>query len=217
MLYKVREQLTPARSVVSRKGHLELLAHLAKSDCLGRTGDFDCTAMDWFVMLRSRARRRSQPAQAGAPRSHLLELGMKPGPRDGRAAEKIYEKQLDGEIKTARKGSLWLRRSLTTEELTRTEEKTLSAFSSVLRETSSVVKPARLRALARGGTLRADAARSCRRNGGSGPPRYARADHGYADSARAHRIRHRVSCALPRAVTCRTSGVIDRWPGCPRR
>ena len=28
---------------------LELLARVAKSDCLGRTGYFDCSAMDWFL------------------------------------------------------------------------------------------------------------------------------------------------------------------------
>ena len=33
---------------LARKVDLELLARLAVSDCLGRTGTFDCTALDWF-------------------------------------------------------------------------------------------------------------------------------------------------------------------------
>jgi tRNA nucleotidyltransferase (CCA-adding enzyme) len=100
MLYKVREQLTDgAFRRLAQKANLELLARLAKSDCLGRTGDFDCTAMDWFL---TRARElgvdRSPPKPLLLGR-HLLELGMKPGPEMGALLKQIYEKQLDGEIK----------------------------------------------------------------------------------------------------------------------
>ena len=34
---------------LAQKVDLELLARVAKSDCLGRTGGFDCSAMDWFL------------------------------------------------------------------------------------------------------------------------------------------------------------------------
>jgi tRNA nucleotidyltransferase (CCA-adding enzyme) len=106
MLYKVREELTDgAFRRLSQKANLELLARVAKSDCLGRIpGNFDCSAMDWFL---ERARElgvdRSPPKPLLLGR-HLLELGMKPGPDMGALLKQIYDKQLDGEIKTTEEG-----------------------------------------------------------------------------------------------------------------
>ncbi len=106
MLYKVREELTDgAFRRLSQKANLELLARVAKSDCLGRLpGNFDCTAMDWFL---ERARElgvdRSPPKPLLLGR-HLLELGMTPGPRMGVLLKQIYDKQLDGEITTTEEG-----------------------------------------------------------------------------------------------------------------
>ena len=106
MLYKVREELTDgAFRRLSQKANLELLARVAKSDCLGRApGHFDCSAMDWFL---ERARElgvdRSPPKPLVLGR-HLLELGMKPGPEMGVVLKQIYEKQLDGEIKSLEEG-----------------------------------------------------------------------------------------------------------------
>ncbi len=34
---------------LAQKVDLELLARLARADCRGRTGTFDCSAMDWFI------------------------------------------------------------------------------------------------------------------------------------------------------------------------
>ena len=106
MLYKVREQLTDgAFRRLSQKANLELLARIAKSDCLGRVpGNFDCSAMDWFL---ERARElgvdRSPPKPLVLGR-HLLELGIRPGPDMGALLKQIYEKQLDGEIKNTEEG-----------------------------------------------------------------------------------------------------------------
>ena len=106
MLYKVREELTDgAFRRLSQKANLELLARVAKSDCLGRVpGHFDCSAMDWFL---DRARElgvdRSPPKPLVLGR-HLLELGMNPGPEMGKLLKAIYDKQLDGEIKTTEEG-----------------------------------------------------------------------------------------------------------------
>lgn len=99
MLFKVRHELTDgAFRRLAQKANLELLARVAKSDCLGRTGTFDCSAMDWFL---ERARElgvdRSPPKPLLLGR-HLLELGMKPGPEMGALLKQIYERQLDGEI-----------------------------------------------------------------------------------------------------------------------
>jgi tRNA nucleotidyltransferase (CCA-adding enzyme) len=106
MLYKVRAELTDgAFRRLSQKANLELLARVAKADCLGRApGTFDCSAMDWFL---SRARElgvdRSPPKPLLLGR-HLIELGMTPGPEMGALLRQIYEKQLDGEIRTTEEG-----------------------------------------------------------------------------------------------------------------
>ena len=87
MLYKVREELTDgAFRRLSQKANLELLARVAKSDCLGRVpGNFDCTAMDWFLQ-----RARELGVDRSPPKPLLL--GTTPararhaaGPRHGSA------------------------------------------------------------------------------------------------------------------------------------
>jgi tRNA nucleotidyltransferase (CCA-adding enzyme) len=105
MLYKVRHELTDgAFRRLAQKANLELLARVAKSDCLGRTGDFDCSAMDWFLeRARDLGVDRSPPRPLVLGR-HLLELGVKPGPAMGALLKQIYEKQLDGEITTTEGG-----------------------------------------------------------------------------------------------------------------
>jgi len=79
---------------------LELLARLAEADCRGRTGEFDCSAMAWFL-----GRARALGVEHEAPRHlllgrHLLALGLKPGPRIGEIIRAVYERQLDGEVAT---------------------------------------------------------------------------------------------------------------------
>ena len=89
---------------LAQKVDLELLARFAKADCHGRTGDFDCSAMDWFL---ERARALGVEHQPPAPLvlgRHLLELGVSPGPRMGEILKQIYERQLDGEITTLDEG-----------------------------------------------------------------------------------------------------------------
>ena len=85
---------------LAQKVDLELLARLAKADCLGRTGRFDCSAMEWFLQ-----RARSLGVEHAAPPPilmgrHLLALGASPGPRIGSILRQVYERQLDGEITT---------------------------------------------------------------------------------------------------------------------
>jgi tRNA nucleotidyltransferase (CCA-adding enzyme) len=85
---------------LAQKVDLELLARFARADCLGRTGNFDCSAMDWFL---ERARALGVEHQPPAPLlmgRHLLEMGLQPGPRVGEILKQVYERQLDGEITT---------------------------------------------------------------------------------------------------------------------
>jgi tRNA nucleotidyltransferase (CCA-adding enzyme) len=85
---------------LSEKVDLELLARLAMSDCHGRTGVFDCSAIDRFL---ERARQLGVEHRPPAPivmGRHLLELGVKPGPRMGEILRRLYEQQLDGHLQT---------------------------------------------------------------------------------------------------------------------
>jgi tRNA nucleotidyltransferase (CCA-adding enzyme) len=83
---------------LAQKVDLELLARLARADCLGRTGTFDCSAMDWFLQ-RARAlgveHRPPAPLLMGR---HLLDLGLTPGPAIGELLHRVYERQLDGDV-----------------------------------------------------------------------------------------------------------------------
>ncbi|MGE5838205.1 MAG: CCA tRNA nucleotidyltransferase, partial [Acidobacteriota bacterium] len=89
---------------LAQKVDLELLARFAKADCHGRTGTFDCSAMDWFL---DRARALGVEHAAPPPLvmgRHLIDLGVTPGPRMGDLLRRVYDKQLDGEIRTLDEG-----------------------------------------------------------------------------------------------------------------
>ncbi len=103
--YKVRDEVGDgAFRRLAQKVDLELLARLAASDCRGRPGDFDCTAMEWFI-----GRARSLGVEHEPPKPillgrHLLALGMTPGPRVGEILREVYERQLDGGIRSVEEG-----------------------------------------------------------------------------------------------------------------
>ena len=101
MWFKVREEVGDgAFRRLAQKVDLELLARLARADCLGRTGGFDCSAMDWFIeRARSLGVEHRPPAPLLMGR-HLLDLGLTPGPKVGEILQQVYEKQLDGEIRS---------------------------------------------------------------------------------------------------------------------
>ena len=100
MLFKAEGVSDGAFRRLAQKVDLELLARVAKADCLGRTGFFDCSAMDWFL---TRARALGVEHDGPAPLllgRHVLALGLTPGPRVGEVLKAVYERQLDGEIAT---------------------------------------------------------------------------------------------------------------------
>jgi tRNA nucleotidyltransferase (CCA-adding enzyme) len=89
---------------LAQKVDLELLARVAESDCRGRTGDFDCSGIIWFL---ERARALGVEHQAPDPivkGRHLIELGIEPGPRMGEILRAVYEQQLDGKVRTLQEG-----------------------------------------------------------------------------------------------------------------
>jgi tRNA nucleotidyltransferase (CCA-adding enzyme) len=99
MLYTAPRVGDGAFRRLAQKVDMELLARLARADCLGRTGDFDCAAMDWFI---TRTRALGVEHRAPAPLllgRHLLALGVAAGPRVGQVLKAVYEQQLDGEVR----------------------------------------------------------------------------------------------------------------------
>ncbi len=85
---------------LAQKVDLELLARLAEADCRGRTGTFDCSAMGWFL-----ERARALGVEHAAPPPlllgrHVLALGLAPGPGVGTILKNVYDRQLDGEVRT---------------------------------------------------------------------------------------------------------------------
>lgn len=85
---------------LAQKVDLELLVRFGRADCHGRTGTFDCSAMDWFI---ERARALGVEHKPPAPillGRHLIELGVAPGPRMGAILRAVYELQLDGTVAT---------------------------------------------------------------------------------------------------------------------
>jgi tRNA nucleotidyltransferase (CCA-adding enzyme) len=89
---------------LAQKVDLELLARVAKSDCLGRGGGFDCSAMDWFLERARELGVQHAPPEPIVKGRHLLALGVAPGPRVGALLKQIYEKQLDGSVTTLDEG-----------------------------------------------------------------------------------------------------------------
>jgi tRNA nucleotidyltransferase (CCA-adding enzyme) len=100
MFFKAGNVSDGAFRRLSQKVDMELLARVARADCLGRAGSFDCTAMDWFI---ERARALGVDREPPAPLllgRHVLALGVPPGPRVGEILRAVYERQLDGDLTT---------------------------------------------------------------------------------------------------------------------
>jgi len=98
--YKAKQTVTDgAFRRLAQKVDLELLVRFARADCHGRAGEFDCSAMDWFIdRARSLGVEHKPPSPILLGR-HLIELGVKPGPGMGEILRSVYELQLDGVVK----------------------------------------------------------------------------------------------------------------------
>jgi tRNA nucleotidyltransferase (CCA-adding enzyme) len=90
---------------LARKVEPDLLYRVAKADALGRNPDwlpqekrFKAEAQEWFI-----GRIRELDVEHEAPRPlllgrHLIELGLEPSPQFKKILDKVYEKQLDGQV-----------------------------------------------------------------------------------------------------------------------
>ncbi len=106
--YKKREEVGDgAFRRLARKCDLDLLYRVAKADSLGRNTEhvpreqwYTSEAQDWFINRVSELElEQGAPAPILMGR-HLLEMGMRPGPRIGEITRAVYEMQLDGRVKT---------------------------------------------------------------------------------------------------------------------
>jgi tRNA nucleotidyltransferase (CCA-adding enzyme) len=112
--FKVRDEVGDgAFRRLAHKVDLELLARVAKSDCEGRQpGQFDCSAMDWFLERARRLGVEHRPPPPILLGRHVLPLGVPPGPRVGEILKAVYEQQLDGRITTIEEALAAARRLL---------------------------------------------------------------------------------------------------------
>ena len=83
---------------LAQKVDLELLARVAKSDCEGRGGGFDCSAMDGFLRRARELGVEHAPPAPLVKGRHLVALGVPPGPALGDVLREVYERQLDGTV-----------------------------------------------------------------------------------------------------------------------
>ncbi len=111
--YKQKDTVTDgAFRRLAQKVNLELLVRFGRADCHGRTGTFDCSAMDWFIERgRTLGVEHKPPAPLLLGR-HLIEVGVTPGPRMGEILRAVYELQLDGSVATLEDATSEARRIL---------------------------------------------------------------------------------------------------------
>lgn len=98
---------------LSARVDLELLVRFARADCHGRTGTFDCSAMDWFLERARALGVEHRPPEPLLKGRHLLALGVSPGPAMGELLRAVYEQQLDGAVTTLDEAEAAARRLLT--------------------------------------------------------------------------------------------------------
>ena len=87
MLHKAPAVGDGAFRRLAQKVDLELLARLARADCLGRTGTFDCSAMDWFLARARQPGRRASCAGTARARPASSRTWPDSRPPRGRSAE----------------------------------------------------------------------------------------------------------------------------------
>ena len=101
MFYKAQPPVSDgAFRRLAQKVNLDLLARVARADCEGRGGGFDCSAMDWFTARARELGVEHAPPDPLVKGRHLLALGASPGPAIGEVLRDVYERQLEGTVAT---------------------------------------------------------------------------------------------------------------------
>ena len=100
-LYDGRDKVSDgAIRRLARKCEPQLLYRVARADCLGRTGDFEPLAMEWFLERVKNLDVAERPPEPLLKGRDVIALGIAPGPEVGRILKAVYERQLDGEVET---------------------------------------------------------------------------------------------------------------------
>ncbi|MBD0371459.1 MAG: HD domain-containing protein [Pyrinomonadaceae bacterium] len=105
--YRLREEISDgAFRRLARRCELDLLYRVAKADSLGRNAPwvprerwFTADAQDWFIRRARELEVEQKPPAPFLMGRHLLEIGLKPGPRVGEITRLVYEMQLDGRVR----------------------------------------------------------------------------------------------------------------------
>jgi len=100
-LYDDRDRVSDgALRRLARKCEPALLYRVARADCLGRTGDFPPSAMEWFLERVRQLDVAERPPSPLLKGRDVVALGVAPGPEVGRIVREVYERQLDGAVTT---------------------------------------------------------------------------------------------------------------------
>jgi tRNA nucleotidyltransferase (CCA-adding enzyme) len=83
---------------LAKKCDLELLYLVSKADALARGPVSESTTQEWFIERARALAVEHAPPKPILMGRHLIELGMKPGPRMGEILQAVYEMQLDGKV-----------------------------------------------------------------------------------------------------------------------
>jgi tRNA nucleotidyltransferase (CCA-adding enzyme) len=115
---------------LARRCEIDLLYRVAKADSLGRNADwiprekwYDAEAQDWFLAKAKELAVEQRPPAPLLMGRHLLEMGMKPGPKMGEITRAVYDMQLDGRVGTLEEAREAARKILSADYADYTEEK----------------------------------------------------------------------------------------------
>jgi tRNA nucleotidyltransferase (CCA-adding enzyme) len=115
-LYDDRERVSDgAIRRLAAKCEPRLLYHVARADCMGRTGNFLPVAMEWFLARVHELDVAERPPEPLLRGRDVLALGLRPGPEVGRVVRAVYERQLDGAVTTREEAVDEARRVLETD------------------------------------------------------------------------------------------------------
>lgn len=108
MFYKAKDDLGDgAFRRLARKVEPDLLYRVAKADSLGRNPEwvpkekhFKAEAQEWFIKKVRELEVENEAPKPILMGRHLIEFGLKPSPRFKEILDEVFEKQLDGKIKS---------------------------------------------------------------------------------------------------------------------
>ncbi|HEX8173771.1 MAG TPA: HD domain-containing protein [Pyrinomonadaceae bacterium] len=105
--YRLKDEISDgAFRRLAGRCELDLLYRVAKADSLGRNAPwvpkerwFTADAQEWFIRRARELEVEQKPPEAFLMGRHLLQMGLKPGPRVGEITRAVYEMQLDGRVR----------------------------------------------------------------------------------------------------------------------